>query len=407
MMIGTPLERWLGHFTQPALIYEGAAVRMHAAWHANLGSPRLVVSASPDASNPLLARRLDEVARVHGLLDHPRLPVVAERGRRDGVEFLAFECPAIIDGSEVLRRIAAKGMRLSFGAADAFISGLREALQTGHDLDDPVRGGPICAGTLCYANILFDSSGNYWLLALGDNLLTSLDTGAPAGELTFHAPEVGAGGRPSPSGDYVALRHLMRSLLPYVEFPERLARVVQGNITPEDAELVGTVLWFEQRVMAAPPAERPPVADAVAMSERLRQLLGTRLEPESFAGAVRQTLGAVATPPPEAEHWSICELGRWIRQPDGERIDLSSHLAIGRIALALARAHANGAVLEIPQLVAAGWPGEKVSERAGANRVYVAISTLRRMGLRGILQKQGRGYCFAPSIKLSVVTPPS
>ncbi len=43
---------------------------------------------------------------------------------------------------------------------------------------------------------------------------------------------------------------------------------------------------------------------------------------------------------------------------------------------------APGASLTVQDLLEAGWPGERPMAEAGANRVYVALTKLRRMGLR-------------------------
>ncbi len=53
-------------------------------------------------------------------------------------------------------------------------------------------------------------------------------------------------------------------------------------------------------------------------------------------------------------------------------------------------------------LLAAGWPGEKVLPFAGRNRVHVALTTLRGMGLRDVLLSDGDGYHLDPSVPLSL-----
>ncbi len=44
------------------------------------------------------------------------------------------------------------------------------------------------------------------------------------------------------------------------------------------------------------------------------------------------------------------------------------------------------------ELVTAGWPGERLVAEAAAGRLYAAIATLRRMGLRDWLQRRDDGY---------------
>ena len=43
-------------------------------------------------------------------------------------------------------------------------------------------------------------------------------------------------------------------------------------------------------------------------------------------------------------------------------------------------------------LIACGWPGERIVAKSGASRVYVALSTLRKLGLRDLLLSRDDGY---------------
>jgi predicted ATPase len=92
----------------------------------------------------------------------------------------------------------------------------------------------------------------------------------------------------------------------------------------------------------------------------------------------------------------------WFRSADGPRVDLSRRRQLRRILLALAteRRERPGRPLTIDALLASGWPDETVLPEAGASRVYVAISTLRRMGLRDVLLRAGDGYLFAPQAEI-------
>ena len=62
-----------------------------------------------------------------------------------------------------------------------------------------------------------------------------------------------------------------------------------------------------------------------------------------------------------------------------------------------------GGVLTVDDLVAIGWPGERMLPTSGANRVYVALSTLRSMGLRRHLQSRRGGYLLDPSVEIEHV----
>ena len=60
-------------------------------------------------------------------------------------------------------------------------------------------------------------------------------------------------------------------------------------------------------------------------------------------------------------------------------------------------AHAN--------LIQAGWAGERMSEASAANRLRVAIATLRKLGLRDVIVSRQGGYRLHPSCQLAELQP--
>ena len=76
-----------------------------------------------------------------------------------------------------------------------------------------------------------------------------------------------------------------------------------------------------------------------------------------------------------------------------------------RIVAALIRAREEraGVALPLQRVVEAGWPDERIEPEAAADRAYGAISTLRRMGLRGWLLGFDDGYALDPAAPLCVV----
>jgi len=89
-------------------------------------------------------------------------------------------------------------------------------------------------------------------------------------------------------------------------------------------------------------------------------------------------------------------------------IDLRTRVSLRRIVLALAEQHrvAPGRPISCDDVFAVGWPDERVSPRAAGARVYTAMYTLRRMGLRGILVRRAEGYLLEPAVRVEV-TPQS
>ncbi|HET6584698.1 MAG TPA: hypothetical protein VFG69_14670 [Nannocystaceae bacterium] len=100
--------------------------------------------------------------------------------------------------------------------------------------------------------------------------------------------------------------------------------------------------------------------------------------------------GANAAPALAEVHWDA-ETGA-LRLPNGRVIDLRHRVPLRRIVSALVRLHraSPGTPATARDLVAAGWPGERLLPCAATNRLYVALATLRTLGLRGCLRR-GRG----------------
>lgn len=91
-----------------------------------------------------------------------------------------------------------------------------------------------------------------------------------------------------------------------------------------------------------------------------------------------------------------------VELPGGRALDLRRRVPLRRILLALVRWRlgAPGQPLGSAELVAAGWPGQRVLPAAAANRLHVAIATLRSLGLRGALLRERRGYFLDPNISV-------
>ncbi len=87
----------------------------------------------------------------------------------------------------------------------------------------------------------------------------------------------------------------------------------------------------------------------------------------------------------------------------GDWVDLSSRTAYrGIFAMLCTRRLRGQPDATLDDLVAAGWPGERVSADAARNRAHVALSSLRRLGLAGILQKQSGGYALSVRVPLLI-----
>jgi hypothetical protein len=74
-----------------------------------------------------------------------------------------------------------------------------------------------------------------------------------------------------------------------------------------------------------------------------------------------------------------------------------------RITACLVRRHRTspGVPVTAAELVAAGWPGERLLPCAATNRLYVALATLRSLGLRGCLRRGRGGWLLDPDLRIT------
>lgn len=87
-----------------------------------------------------------------------------------------------------------------------------------------------------------------------------------------------------------------------------------------------------------------------------------------------------------------------------ERVDLSRRKVLRRLldALSRHRAEVPGEHLSRAELFSCGWPDDVTQTRAGMMRLYVAISTLRKMGLDELLETYDDGYRLSPDVPIRI-----
>ena len=103
-------------------------------------------------------------------------------------------------------------------------------------------------------------------------------------------------------------------------------------------------------------------------------------------------------PPPPPDALVIGPAALWFRPPHGAAVPLDRRRQLAKILDRLAdeRLARPGSALGWDALLAAAWPGERVLPEAAAHRVRVAVSTLRKLGLRDVLRTSEEGYLLAP-----------
>ncbi|MDI1442654.1 tetratricopeptide repeat protein [Polyangium sp. 6x1] len=134
----------------------------------------------------------------------------------------------------------------------------------------------------------------------------------------------------------------------------------------------------------------------------VRVLLG-EAPPAAFAGCSEVRLALRLRSPASAPHTTppllLARDGSWFRAPGSDAsIPLDRRKAIRGVLRALARQREErpGEAASVAALIEAGWPGERILASAGAERVYAAVATLRRLGLQGVIQQKAGGYLLSP-----------
>ncbi|MCB9674916.1 MAG: hypothetical protein H6737_07350 [Alphaproteobacteria bacterium] len=92
--------------------------------------------------------------------------------------------------------------------------------------------------------------------------------------------------------------------------------------------------------------------------------------------------------------------GTWFRTAEGERVDLGRKRVLRRVLEAFASRPGEWITLE--ELLAEGWPGEKPTGDSGRARVHVAVSELRKLGLRDALvtsPEHVASYCLRAVVR--------
>lgn len=90
--------------------------------------------------------------------------------------------------------------------------------------------------------------------------------------------------------------------------------------------------------------------------------------------------------------------GAWIQLPGQARQEVLPKAAHARILASLAQAAEQGPnmVREAEDLIEAGWPGERIQYSAAKNRLAVALSGLRKLGLKELIQRHEQGWRLDP-----------
>lgn len=93
---------------------------------------------------------------------------------------------------------------------------------------------------------------------------------------------------------------------------------------------------------------------------------------------------------------------RWVIV-DGVHIRLQRRHAARGILRCLLEARQAGRVCGSRELIAAGWPEERLFNDYAHNRLWVTLSRMRKLGLAHALEHDGRGYRLVSEVEVQEV----
>ena len=188
-----------------------------------------------------------------------------------------------------------------------------------------------------------------------------------------------------------------------------LGRTLSANetlpIAPGVVFEVGVALCVVQRRVTVAAEESASTSAALEATHDLASARGEDVD--ALAGAVP---GAGS---PWSAHAADAALvvgadGRWFKTAGRAPIHLLRQRAMRLILdrLVSQRLDGDGAGLSVAAIFAAGWPDENIKAQSMQNRVHVALSKLRKLGLNDLLLSRDDGYLLDPLVPVVRVEEP-
>lgn len=358
------------------------------------GEERILVSLAPGAEGDEATRAIEAIARAHALLDHPWVPPVAEVHR----DFVALRGAAVADLDVLAETALASGYRLSPIGGPAFAIASLEMLDRAHHVTHPGTRRPLCLAVFAAANVLVSEDGRVSFLGWGHPhepaVRARLFHALPS---SFVAHEVSFGAEPQPGSDLTAAALFFHSFLHLGELQPGVVAALRGEATPGHEQLPGLVLQLLANSHAARPEDRS-IPRFLGTFRLVLDDLGIVPDLERFRMELRHLVREAR----EHARLAVGEEARWFQLGGAEVVRLDRRGPLRRVlgALVTARRDRPDQAVSWEDLFAAGWPGERPHPESARNRVYVAVSELRAIGLRELLVRRDDGYLLAPSARI-------
>jgi predicted ATPase len=105
------------------------------------------------------------------------------------------------------------------------------------------------------------------------------------------------------------------------------------------------------------------------------------------------------------DSWWFAPDGRWLEPPGSPRVTLGEGSPRASILAVLVqrRLSSPGTSAGASELVAAGWPGERIVAKAATNRLHVALSDLRRCAPQPYIERATDGWRLDPALPIRLL----
>jgi hypothetical protein len=101
--------------------------------------------------------------------------------------------------------------------------------------------------------------------------------------------------------------------------------------------------------------------------------------------------------------------GSWFRVDERQRVDLRTRARYRVLLQMLVREHLQdpSATISVAAVIREVWPNERLRHTVARNRAYVALCSLRKWGLEGLLLRTQHGYQLDPNLHVQLVDGPA
>lgn len=186
-------------------------------------------------------------------------------------------------------------------------------------------------------------------------------------------------------------------LLPAGTHWDKVRRALEGHLhlararNDTDPDRIQRQRHRAEGGLVAPDDPDLKTSDDLRMTTRIleRALRRAAVSPESATPSLRGSL------------WIGPEL-RWFSLDGGPRVDLARRPLLRCLlgTLAEQRVRAPSQVIGLAALAQVAWPHERYLPEVHLNRLHVALSTLRKLGLRRVLVREELGYRLDPAVEV-------